>query len=295
MKSFPLVYVILLNYNGYKDTIECIESLEKVTYPNMKIVIVDNNSTDGSEQIIKEKFPQHTFIQTGDNLGFAGGNNVGINYALEQGADYVCLLNNDTVVEKDFLDKLVETAEKDETIGIVGGTILQYEDNKKIWYAGGYFNRIGGKAVHIKKLPKQILNEVTFITGCLQLIRRKVLLEVGLLPEEYFLYYEDLDYCMQVRNKGYRLIYDKRAVIYHKCGGTASYKSPISIYYSNRNRLIFYKKYFRGLDLFRYKIIYNILLCIKLLLYRKENRNAIINVYKYNFRKRGFQSEGKKC
>ncbi|MGG4000395.1 glycosyltransferase family 2 protein [Anoxybacillus kestanbolensis] len=174
------------------------------------------------------------------------------------------------------------------TIGMnsyVGGTILHYEDSRKVWYEGGTFNKIKGKAVHRTKLPKEVLNEVTFITGCLQLIKRKVLTEVGLLPEHYFIYYEDLDYCIQVAKKGYKLIYDKRAVIYHKCGGTASYKSPTSIYYSNRNYYLFIKKFFSQHRLYYLYLIigYFIRILIKLLLYKVEAKKAVMNAFKCNF------------
>ncbi|KYC63719.1 hypothetical protein B4100_0937 [Heyndrickxia coagulans] len=283
MYNFPLVHVILLNFNSYTDTIECVESLKKVTYPNLEIIIVDNFSSDMSENILRQKYPDLVIIQTGKNLGFAGGNNIGIKYSLENGADYVCLLNNDTTVEPNFLSFLVETAESDRNIGIVGGVIKYYNQHEKIWYSGGYFSELKTKGIHLTELPSNDLMEVSFITGCLQLIRKEVIIDIGYLPEEYFIYYEDVDFCKTVKDKGYKLLISKNAVIYHKCGSTASYKSPISIYYSNRNKFIFINKHYKGLKR-GFLLTKNLfLLFIKGLLYRGEKRKAIISASKFCF------------
>lgn len=132
----PSVCIILLNYNGIEDTIACIESLKEITYTRYEIVIVDNASTDGSEGILKQRY-SFPVIQTGKNLGFAGGNNAGIRYALENGADYIVLLNNDTVVDKGFLEPLVETAETYKNAGVVGGKIYYYDSTNTLWFYQG--------------------------------------------------------------------------------------------------------------------------------------------------------------
>ncbi len=124
----PMVYIILLNWNGWKDTVECVESCRKLSYPDVRIVIVDNGSTDGSETRLRERFPDLELIQTGANLGFAGGNNVGIRYALEKGAEYVWLLNNDTIADAEALSALVQAAEDDQTVGMVGSKIVYHDD-----------------------------------------------------------------------------------------------------------------------------------------------------------------------
>lgn len=246
MKS-PLVYIILLNYNGYKDTIECLESLEKITYKNYRIVVVDNASIDGSEKIIKNKFPEHIFIQAGSNLGFSGGNNVGIKYALQQGTDYVLLLNNDTIVEPDFLEPLVEEAEKSDQIGIMGGKINYYYDKNIIWSAGGYISDIKGCGYHygIKEVDEGQYDEkreVTFLTGCIQLIKREVLEKVGLYDEDYFLYFEDVDYCYRTIKNNFKLVYVPTSKIYHKISASTGDESSLALYYNHRNRLLFIKK-----------------------------------------------------
>lgn len=244
---FPLVYIILLNYNGYKDTIECINSLEKISYKNYKIVIVDNASTDGSEDILKNEFPHHIFIQTGSNLGFAGGNNVGIKYALENGADYILLLNNDTVVEPNFLEPLVEYADKDNKVGIVGGKINYYHNRNKIWSAGGKVNLFTGSTYHfgLNKNNSDYINKfnkVKFLTGCVQLIKKDLINDIGFLDEDYFLYYEDTDYCTRAVKNGWKLVYIPNSIIYHKVSSSTKKSSPIQLYYLTRNRMLFISK-----------------------------------------------------
>lgn len=291
MKNQPLVYIILLNFNGYKDTIECVNSLEKVEYGNFEVIIVDNCSTDDSEKILRDQLPGYKVIQTHNNLGFAGGNNIGIKYALDSGAEYICLLNNDTIVEKDFLNHLVETAESDNNIGITSGIINYFENKNETWFSGGYISNIKGKGIHKINKPQELQTEATFITGCLQLISRKVFKDVGLLPEDYFLYYEDLDFCQSVLNAGYKLVVNSNSYIYHKAGGTAPYTSPLSIYYSNRNRYIFIKKYFGGFNLIFLKISYLLEVMIKLTFYKGEKRKSIWKVLKYHYFKNKVQNE----
>jgi len=123
----PLVFIIVLNWNGKDDTLECLGSLQQLDYPNFETVVVDNGSTDGSEDVIRSAFPSVNFIQTGRNLGYAGGNNVGIKHALSHGADYVWLLNNDTTVDPNALTALVETAQADPKIAVVGSKIFYYD------------------------------------------------------------------------------------------------------------------------------------------------------------------------
>ena len=206
------VFIILLNYNGYNDTLEAIESLEKIEYKNYSIVVVDNNSTDNSFDILKEKIgKKHYLIKSGKNGGFAFGNNVGISFALENGADYVLLINNDTEVKSDFLNILVDTLENKEEVGLATGLILNYYDKSKVWYAGGEINWDKFYGLHvdedknvneIKLEPK----EITFATGCLMLIKREVFEKIGLLPEDYFMYYEDVDFCANIIKNGYKYI-----------------------------------------------------------------------------------------
>ncbi|MEG6532045.1 glycosyltransferase family 2 protein [Caldibacillus thermoamylovorans] len=251
MNKKPLVYIVIVNYNGLQDTIECINSIKKSTYENYKVVVVDNGSTDNSVSTLIKEFRDVKLIKSQENLGFSGGNNIGIMFALNQNADYVCLLNNDTVVSKDFLKELVEVAINYKDVGIVGGQINFFDNPLKIWFGGGILSKVRGNAyhrfIHMEEEDKVIISEEDFITGCLQLISRDVINKVGLLNDDYFLYYEDTDYCCRVRNAGYKLIYTNKSKIYHKVSQSTGEKSALFYYYNTRNRLIFIRNNFNGL------------------------------------------------
>jgi len=243
----PKVFIIILNWNGWRDTIECIESLKKLNYPNYEVVIVDNGSTDESPQILPQKFPKIKLIETGKNLGFAGGNNVGIKYALEKSADYILLLNNDALVDSGFLKESVRVGESDQKIGILGPKIYFYdtETNKKtnkIWFAGGKINKILTKGTHINygQIDKYDgrLRTVDYITGCAILVKREVIKKIGPMNEDYFLYYEDADWCLRARKRGFKCVLVPKAKIWHKCSRSAQEGSPSYIYYHSRNGLM---------------------------------------------------------
>ena len=246
-----LVYIILINYNGYKDTLECIESLKNISYRNYKIIIVDNKSTDSSIQELSKITNENIILIKSDkNLGFAGGNNLGIKYALkDEKTEYILLLNNDTIVEPDFLSYLVKTGEKDKKIGLIGCKIKYFTNRDLIWYAGGHVNwfRFMGKHDGLRKFDSPKYNkekEISFITGCCVLIKRDVIEKIGLLPEEYFMYFEDVDFCVKVKDAGFILFYQPLAVIYHKIGlSSGGEKSSFALEYLARNRLYFMFKY----------------------------------------------------
>lgn len=252
MLNSSSVHIILLNYNGYKDTIDCIKSLQSIDYPNYKIVVVDNKSTNDSEKNIK-KFIKNMenvkFIQTGKNLGFSGGNNVGIKWALENNADYICLLNNDTTVEPDFLSVLVKEMESNKEIGISAGKIMYYSKPNIIWSAGGYIDEGKCLGYHYgincnDSDEYNIKKEVTFLTGCLQLIRADLIKKVGLYDEEYFLYMEDVDFCYRAKLEGSKIMYVPESKIYHKVSAsTGGEESPMVLYYMTRNVMLFNKKF----------------------------------------------------
>ena len=243
------VAIIILNYKNSKDTIECVESLEKINYKNFNIIIVDNDSKDDSVEILRNHFKdKHIILNSGKNGGFAYGNNIGIKYALENGADYVLLINNDTIVEDDFLNVLVETAEKDKGVAIATGLIMNYYDKSKILYNGGEidWNKFYGYHLNERENFNVISEEkeITFATGCLMLIRKDIFKNIGFLSEEYFMYYEDVDFCAKVQNKGYKIVYNSNSKIYHKVSASSGEEeSPFAIEWNTRNRLRFYRKY----------------------------------------------------
>ena len=245
----PLVYIILVNYNGYEDTNECVRSLKKTSYPNFKIIIVDNASTNDSLTYLKKSSKDCRIIESKDNLGFAGGNNLGIEYALNNGADYVMLLNNDTLVEPNFLDEMLNTVKGNAKVGLVGCKIMYYPKKDTIWYGGGYINWFKFIGVHygLKEIDNGQCDrekEIDFMTGCCMLIKREVFEKTGLLSDDYFMYFEDVDFCVKVKDSGYKIWYNPKAVIYHKVGlSGGGEESSFSIKWGTRNRLLFMKKY----------------------------------------------------
>lgn len=242
-----LVYIIILNWNGFNDTIECVESCLKLDYHSYEIVLVDNCSSDGSEAILRKRFPKLTFIQTGANLGYAGGNNVGIRYALEKNADYFWLLNNDTVVDSKALTELVEILEMEPANGMAGSKILSYSQPSLIYYAGGWVDPNLGASGHVGMGQKDdhqfdVLMETGYITGCSLLVKRTVVEEIGFMDEAYFLYCEESEWCLNARRKGYRLMYVPRSVIFHKESVSTKKIKGAMTYYMTRNRLYFISK-----------------------------------------------------
>ncbi|MBR9647296.1 glycosyltransferase family 2 protein [Clostridium tyrobutyricum] len=287
--TLSLIYIILINYNGYEDTIECVNSLEKINYRNHKIIIVDNASHDNSLTILKQKLNDCIIIESKENLGFAGGNNLGIKYALDHNADYIMLLNNDTVVEKDFLYKMLKSFNNDNNVGVVGCKIMYHSNKNIIWYGGGYIDwfRFIGAHYGMGQFDKGQYDdekEIDFMTGCCMLIKAKVFEKVGFLPENYFMYFEDVDFCVKVKNFGYKIIYNPKAVIYHKVGlSSGGEESPFSIEWCTRNRLIFMNKYksnVSSLNFILSKIFFYSTRLIRYLQYslkgKKANSKAII-------------------
>ena len=243
----PKVFIIILNYNTASDTIECIRSLQCLTYPAFSIVLVDNGSIDESERILKQEFPGLPFIQTGNNLGFAGGNNPGIKYALDNGAELVWILNNDTIVHPDSLTEMVTFLQSDSAIGMVGSKIYFYAEPETLWYAGGTFDDTkGGITSHLgwgRKDTGQFdhVTDVDYITGCSLLVKREVIEKVGLMPEEYFLYFEETDWNYAARKAGYRTVIATKAKIWHKVKRKGEAQVRF-IYYMTRNRFLLMKK-----------------------------------------------------
>ncbi|KPJ69771.1 hypothetical protein AMJ44_02350 [candidate division WOR-1 bacterium DG_54_3] len=246
--NYPKVAIIILNWNGYSDTAECLKSLKKIDYPNYEIVIVDNGSKDGSPDRLKREFPYITLLKNPDNLGFAEGCNVGMRYALERGVDYILLLNNDTVVEQQFLTRMVEAAERDSNTGILCPKIYYYDKPNVIWTAGGKINKLTSRtyAMGLNKADKgqyDKLKEVDYVSGCALLIKAETVEKIGMLDKDYFNHYEDVDWCMRARRRGYKILYIPDSVIYHKVSMALGGKySPIHMYYQMRNWLWFAKK-----------------------------------------------------
>lgn len=247
MKNEPSVGIILVNYNGAADTIDCINSLRNIKYKNIEIIVVDNSSTDDSVELLNEYLNKanEKLIISKQNKGFSAGNNIGIQYAQLEKMDYVLLLNNDTVVEPDFLSEMINSRQSDSDV--MTGTICYYTDPQKIWFAGGSVNPLTGRTTHWSK-DKEITNlsheikEISFVTGCEMLIPIHVITKVGLLDEDYFLYGEDTDYSLRLSKNGIKMLFCPTSIIFHKVSSSTKKLSQTIQYYSVRNRRILIKK-----------------------------------------------------
>lgn len=270
------VGIILVNYNGYEDTKECIESIKKNTYHNYKIIIVDNASLDGSGKLLDNEYSGDKdiiVILNRENAGFSEGNNIGLKYASEEKLDYVLMLNNDTIVDSDFLYKLIKGARKTNFKGLYSGKILYYFDKDKIWFAGGKYNYFKGTASHegVNENDGKYYNttrKIEFICGCCIFMSMEIYHQLGNLSDEYFLYAEDLDYSLMAQNKNISMYYIPEARIYHKVSASTSKISILSQYYMIRNRFYIISKFHYG-----YKkisaYIFTTLWCIKRIIKRE--------------------------
>lgn len=246
------LFVIILNHNQAADTIVSIESVEKqrVDGVRVKTLIIDNGSTDSSLRKIKglkKGFSNLTVLENYRNLGFAEGVNRGIEYALKKEADYIFLLNNDALLGSRALAKLVDRARKRKKAGIIGPKIYYYQSKiKRIWFAGGKIDRRRFTAGHIGYQEEDIgrydkETETDYVTGAAMLIKRSVFEKIGLFDPSYFLYYEDVDFCLRANAEGFRLIYYPKAVVYHKI--SVFHKDPFYCYYMTRNHFLFLEKH----------------------------------------------------
>jgi len=241
------VDIILLNWNNEEDTIECIESLKKINYDNYKIIVVDNGSKEESISKIEKQYSDLCIIKNESNLGFAGGNNIGIKYAIDNNADYVLLINNDTIVDENFLTELVEVGGADEKNGLLGSKIYFHSEKNRIWFVGGKVNWLKNKGTHIgldeiDEGQYDKIKEVDYLTGCCLLIKKEVIERIGVLEEDYFLYYEDTDFSLRAQNEGYKCIYVPESKIYHKISRSTKPGSANYIYYHVRNGLVMAKR-----------------------------------------------------
>jgi len=265
----PLAAVILINYNGYKDTLECIKSLNNIDYPNYIIIVIDNGSTQQPLESELDYIKKHCFyVYSEHNLGFSGGCNLGIEHARMLGAEFVLLLNNDTTVEKDFLNQLFDLYYHKSHVGVIGGLILYYYQPDFIWYGGGSFDYHLGLAKHdlsncMRANTSVKTREVTFVTGCLMLIPIGVFDDIGPFDESFFLYSEDAEFCCRVHKAGYKMFFCPKAVIYHKVNASSGSSSYMMQYYMTRNNLYMIKKYAdnraKGYFIFIFREIRNII------------------------------------
>lgn len=239
------ISVVVLNFKVKKLTLRCVKSVQASTYENLKIYVVDNNSGDRIGADLAQ-YKDIVFIQNNKNLGYAAGNNVGIKRALEEGADYIFILNPDTEVEKSCIKILAGKIEKYDA-GIVNPKIY-FGDKKTLWFAGKKFDVANVMGVHIGVDEKDEGQydedkQLDDITGAALLIKREVFEKIGLFDERYFLYYEDSDFAFRAKYEGFKMMYIYSALVYHENAQSTGLGSPVQNYFITRNRMLFALKF----------------------------------------------------
>jgi hypothetical protein len=239
----PVVTVVVLNWNNAQDTIDCVESVLSCTYPGLRILLVDNGSSDGSEAVLRARFPGIPLLQTGENLGFAGGNDAGIRRALSDGAELVLLLNNDTTVDPGFVDALVTAARAHPGAGMLCPKILFHDRPDVLWYAGASFHPWMGWGRHrghgqVDRGQFDRLEETGRPTGCALLVTRALCERVGLLREDFFCYAEDLEWGIRARKAGFSVLYVPASRVWHRVSrSTGGERAVTPVRYLTRNVL----------------------------------------------------------
>ena len=244
------VWIVVLNWNGLADTLACLQSLQQLHYPERRIVVVDNGSTDGSVDALRGARSGTGFelIETERNLGYAGGNNVGIRHALDNGAEFILVLNNDTVVDPLLLDELVGSAEQHPEAGCFGPWIFYMHDPERLWFTrSDWSSELSAFTAPGKgQLASELSSETTstgYVCGAALFFRAGVARQIGLLDERFFLVYEDTDWCFRARRAGFACLAVPSARVWHKIGTSfGSEASPLRTYFSTRNKLLWAEK-----------------------------------------------------
>jgi GT2 family glycosyltransferase len=251
------VHVIVLNWNGRAVIGPCLASLARVTDPPLEIIVVDNASSDGSEEIVRRDFPGAELIVNGRNLLFAEGNNVGLRRAIERGGSFFLLLNNDTEVDPSFAARMLEALERDPAAGVVGPKIVYDDDPKRIWYGGGGFYPFLWipKHEHIREIDGSVPErggETLWVSGCAMLVRREVIDAVGFLDPSYTIYCEDVDFCLRARRAGWKCLYEPRARVRHKVSSSSGGgMTPFKL----ENRIVSTFRLFRRFKPLRWRVL----------------------------------------
>jgi GT2 family glycosyltransferase len=253
LNHFPLVSVVSVNYNQSIMTMDLIESLSNITYPNIEIIVVDNASPKDDPKLIKEKYPRIILVESVINYGFAGGNKLGI---MRSRGEYILMLNNDTVVDPNFLEPLVKKFQDHPEIGAISPKIRYYY--KKDTFQNVGFTEINKRTVRNKTIGDGEIDigqynedrETSYSHGAAMMVPMKVVKEVGMMSYEFFLYYEEADWCLRIRNAGYKIFFVHNSLVYHKASVTTGNDSALKTYYLTRNRIVFMRRNIHGYDFF---------------------------------------------
>lgn len=262
--EWPKIGIVVLNLNRKQDTLECLESVERLDYPDALTIVVDNGSSDGSVVAIRKRFPAVEVIETGKNLGYAGGNNPGIKHSLEKGAEYILLLNNDVIVDSQVLNAFVAASELYPSAGIMGATNYYYSTPDKVWAMGAMWNSeesmycLIRERAHDNRGRSDRYVEIDAAIGSAMLVRASVIRAIGYLEPEFFLSWEEYDYCARAHRAGFKCISVADARVWHKVGATpGSEEQPMRVYFNSRNHLLWAKRNMaRGARIELYKKVY---------------------------------------
>jgi len=262
--GFPLVSIITINYNQTDITCQLLESLRKISYPNIEILVVDNASTNNNPSSIKIRFPEITLIISDKNIGFAGGNNIAIR---KSKGDYILLINNDTEVDSGFLEPLVQKVISNPKIGVVSPKIRYFDSPNIIQYAGFEpmspitirQHAIGYKQEDNGQFDNDSLTDFGF--GAAMMVSRAVINNVGLMADIFFLYYEEMDWMSRIRRAGYEIWYVHNSLVLHKDSITTGSTSPLKIYYINRGRILYMRRNTFGINHF-FGVFYQVFVAI---------------------------------
>jgi hypothetical protein len=255
------VIAVVLNWNNEPDTVECLESLVADGLPLAQVVLVDNASADRSGDRLHARFPEARYVQTGANLGYAGGNNAGVREALAMGADWVLVLNNDTVTEPGMLHALVTAGESHSGAAAVAPKIVRFDDPTILWFDGGYFSRMRalgghrGEGARDRVPDLRSAERVSCLTGCCMLLRARVIAPMPeLFRTDFFIYAEDTELCVRLERDGWELWYVPAARLRHKVPPHGAAPSARQIYLRDRNRRRLVRSHYGALDRLRFRL-----------------------------------------
>ncbi len=287
VRHHPSVHIIVLNWNGWQDTVECIAALQQLDYPDYHIVVADNSSTDGSEQHIRSAYPDIDLLQTGANLGYAGGNNVAIRHALQHGAEYILIVNPDLVLESQALHVLIQTAIAHPDIGALSPVVFYKDRPHDLWSSGTHIDWQQGRITcDTTSPPPASFYPSEGAAGCCMLLSARALQTVGLFDERYFLIHEETDLCQRMLAAGFRVGFCTDVSVLHQGHSALKNESPKQTYYSTRNRLVFFRRHRTRHDVSPWLLLWRLsrqdLLCLPIAkaLIRRDNR-AFARVYAY--------------
>lgn len=242
---YPLVTIVTINFNQLKLTCELLDSLRKVSYPALEVIVVDNHSHEDPRPVINEKYPEVKVISSGENLGFAGGNNLGIRASR---GEYLLFLNNDTEVDTGFLEPLVALFKSNPRAGAASSKILYFNSGETIQYAGSSsIDPFTGRSRRVGYMEKDngqhdLLRETALAHGAAMMVPRRVIDEVGMMPEFFFLYYEEVDWCESIKKAGYKIYFVPESKVYHKESMSIGKGSTLKTYYMTRNRVLYMRR-----------------------------------------------------